>query len=1476
MGVPMQFELKNEYRDLEIQQCGFSNRTHNILMRNGITNVYDLIIQYNEGIRSLRGAGVFVEEEIEEFLSARIETTIIELNERDAALAALNEAKAKLEAEQELSEQAMAEFLDRMDEIDVYLIPMNVRVYNGLKRAGINTVKELLLLKRSDLFEMRNIGAGSVEVIEKIQDSIWQERDAFFTKEVDEYEEVDSAPDGTIRDFDLVVIADLRENFEFSTSLLCEWFNITRQRVYQKLDSRKKNRDKWIGKPLTSKDIEGIKILIYQKSLYEEVEGDKYYLFNNKKDDCVFLCVSEEEIKCFYLKDLPEALQEKIRAEKLEKYDSDEMKCSPMGEIVYILKEPYLKPFDMYKYRLLAQRRGMSLDEYAQFVSGVPYYAGKNITDDQIIAFLEENLVDGKVYISSDASNHWFRSYASRNGYSTKAFVEFYGYETTSVEGHDKSTYARQSHIEELKKHIVHDNVVYLDTFSQIYRTISVYAQKRGQGINEYIEELGFRRTMLRPISTLVNDEADMEEYIPAEDAKLAEKIFARNPLLGSYVFSEKNMEALNKNAKTYVDKLLSDSGAFKSPNILKAELQIALAVINYAKNWASEEESSFWNFMAGQFGYRDNSNEIRDVLCRCIEDSMRHQKRLFLSDSNGNQYKSTIVVHAMTTKKTWMYLYDFLFDFYKNNLNWTYMENDPSIGQMVRALSRKLDASGEDGKDESISISSDVYRFQEGIRKLVLYRPKYTEKLFGKLIKRLDEIIKQEASPAKTYEEVLADEWIAKKMQKILETKTKRTWSTEAKDIAISYDRIRAVYQLENETDVKIVLPDIRLKEEDTGSVTLQVFYEDKLVNAKGLSFYGNELGRTIHGVKIDLKECQRLSGCNSFDFAIRISCGESIIYDSENTLYRSCITFDKKTEINPTSITKGNYTIVIPRDETLEVENAEVNVISEDVRYGNYYYVQFGPDFVFTYHDQILAIDNISNEAIRVMVPHVRKDLTFVQDGLQYKVASSCDVVRIIMSEDDIQGKYVILLNGERIGFDELESSVNGTNTIYDLPVNLHADKEVCKIQILDLNRSKLVLNEQFIIAENVLYEFNRLIYFSAKDFENASFKYSIDNSEPEAVIVSNEDEFISAPYAGGEFIFSVPRLRVYDSLAHKWGADVQHWIETLGFETFLKVDVPEGINVQLLLDDRVINPESDGSFGLGNVLHGSDFGDKDNLDLKACIYIDGTMYARYRLASIAIKERFITQPKLVFENGYLKWDRGYGFVGRKDASFNVSISSENGFKQTYPLDLESEIITENVEFIIGEYKYVITKDSGNIFMPVSETITEGSFFVGDANELRFLNHRICIGKVSFYDNYTDRVMQTEIVKICIDKLCFIGTEEVGDDGELPIYSGTVFFENKHGERKEFSDTEGVIDGVKLMKVNPVRVALLNDTVLSLVDFEGDCFDEGDGFYCYSFRDKDTGEIKYSFTDREYVEWNKKFYRGVDLYMYKREKVD
>lgn len=41
--------------------------------------------------------------------------------------------------------------------MNIIEIPMSVRVQNGLKRGGINTVKDLLLLKKSDLLELRDI-----------------------------------------------------------------------------------------------------------------------------------------------------------------------------------------------------------------------------------------------------------------------------------------------------------------------------------------------------------------------------------------------------------------------------------------------------------------------------------------------------------------------------------------------------------------------------------------------------------------------------------------------------------------------------------------------------------------------------------------------------------------------------------------------------------------------------------------------------------------------------------------------------------------------------------------------------------------------------------------------------------------------------------------------------------------------------------------------------------------------------------------------------------------------------------------------------------------------------------------------------------------------------------------------------------------------------------------------------------------------
>ena len=57
----------------------------------------------------------------------------------------------------------------KLMELPIEEMDLSVRSYNCLKRAGINTIKDLLKKSRNDMFKVRNLGAKSVEeVIQKL------------------------------------------------------------------------------------------------------------------------------------------------------------------------------------------------------------------------------------------------------------------------------------------------------------------------------------------------------------------------------------------------------------------------------------------------------------------------------------------------------------------------------------------------------------------------------------------------------------------------------------------------------------------------------------------------------------------------------------------------------------------------------------------------------------------------------------------------------------------------------------------------------------------------------------------------------------------------------------------------------------------------------------------------------------------------------------------------------------------------------------------------------------------------------------------------------------------------------------------------------------------------------------------------------------------------------------------------------------
>ena len=95
----------------------------------------------------------------------------------------------------------------------------------------------------------------------------------------------------------------------------------------------------------------------------------------------------------------------------------------------------------------------------------------------------------------------------------------------------------------------------------------------------------------------------------------------------------------------------------------------------------------------------------------------------------------------------------------------------------------------------------------------------------------------------------MLCEEWFKENIIAIANTKkSERQTQVTQRDVAIDYSRIRAKFILKNETDVQLILPDIRLKNEEIKKATLYVSCNGREVMQQNLSWYGNELGKTLN----------------------------------------------------------------------------------------------------------------------------------------------------------------------------------------------------------------------------------------------------------------------------------------------------------------------------------------------------------------------------------------------------------------------------------------------------------------------------------------------------------------------------------------------------------------------------------------------------------------------------------------------------
>lgn len=1403
-----------------LSELSISARNRGFLARKGIRTLNELEKQDPETFLYANGMGKVSVEELKNIIL-----------QSDA-----------LFSEWEKRQQQIESVLLEVDQIPLDETAFSVRAFRALEWAGIATVGDLLRLSKEDLENMPKIGnTVRAEILAEIA-AILAEGKEHYKKtgipgQAADSKNVDLVP--IRKGFDYAVVDLLTQDFALSASAMADWFERTKQWVSSVLDRRPANyRDHWCGKELTEEEREILENLIRDKKTEMYNDELRCLCLNNRRDDFVCVFIYEDQIKCFFLKDLPEELRQRILNAKMQFLTERELAEEPRGTVVSIFRKPYFIPDQPNLFRTNAKLHGMTADEYSIFLLGFPMGERRMITDDQIIAFLEKNKRDGFVCISSDKENQWIRSLASRNGYSLRELTALYGYQLDSHASAD----VQERHLRELSPYIFEDHMICLPFETPAYRLISSYARRNGLTVDEYLNTLGLTRVMGRPAVMNTDSESDMK--VRQSDGNKEEQLFAKYPLIGSCLLSRESIDFLMEKTKDYLDKALKNPSIQLSPRV---EMRMSIALIYCAREWDIDKFSSFWSYIALCFGYRENDENgpAIQLLKSSLEHAMKQNNRLFVEDSGGRSFKTTVMIHALTPRKSWWALFEFLFDFYKNNLDWQWDSEDPLPAVMVRSLRQKFLGSEE----AEFSISSRAYAFLEGIRKLVVLRPAYTLSLFERLLAKIDLLVKGEIKSSKTYEEQLCEEWFKEKLISIHMAKKQEN---RHREIALDCSRISVKYRLKNSTEPQLVFPDIRLPRETDGEAVLRVLCGGKTVVERKMQWYGNELGKTLVGDSLSLSDFP-LSG----DLSVQICYGEEIIYDSGKTLYRSFLLFCGEKEI-VSNYKKDElyYVLVIPAKERVDIEHIDITEIGTTCGGWKMLFLELKRGYFLAINGRTVLEEIEQKGKVRVFVPEESITLPRVTiDETESFLALYGSACRILLDSEESARSLLVWKNDERIALSDLPKENEAT-----ILFPFSEEEKICHLRIVDIENEKICFNGSFLLAHTAECRFNREFYYHRDDYKDAGFDIQIDHFT-EHVSFSEKDEEVHLPFQGGNLHFPIPKITLRETNGF-WieGTSPTLFLGNIPQDSLIKIDTPSNLAIRFTVNGKDLLYDNGGTITLGNVLRTvADAEEEDSLSVE--MHVKGAKESEsYLLMTVRKKERFLKQPEFWWREQKLFWDQGGGFIGKK-GSFSLLLYKDSDSPIELSLNENTESLPLPEGFPVGNYRYEIFLLTGGLFKKEKEKIAEGDCVIGDQNLLRFQGRRVLIEKIT--DESRPEQGQIPIHPCYIDEPEFLGMEETSE-GICPVYRGVLYTRSYYGERYEFSFKNYVNrHGHEKTAVNPVRFIYVGGTTAIITD------SDRDGLYFFQ------NENGRKLTDRAYTKATERNYSIADLYLFRTENI-
>lgn len=969
---------------------------------------------------------------------------------------------------------------------------------------------------------------------------------------------------------------------------------------------------------------------------------------------------------------------------------------------------------------------------------------------------------------------------------------------------------AKETILQHLKK-IYPDGIIFKDTYTvkrvtvQLHHAVYSAAKGTGQTTSQWLQANGF---IWRETGYV---EADMQgfqsEWNDKTAALLADSILRRYPLIGQYVWKPEEYDMVFSKAMECVRKMSRQGNVLNKSE----ELIVTVATVALLRDWSNELSdetgaNSFWNYIYLQYGFNpENSQTVKEQLYGYFRNAIKNtltSYHRFLAPSNTMRYYTSLLLHAIAPVASIESLFEILFGFYTENLDFQYVSEDTSYKILVKGMQARWTA-------DSATIQLKSSAVMSGLKTLFLERPGYMAVLCDELVRKIDLLLRGEHFVAEDRWDQLLLEWYEKKSNTERSQLQGQKREHHVEYVATSADRIFMQYAMEN-GKVGLSLPRIRLSETGESRPVLRIYQENREVFYSKLSVTGNDLGLTTRRRFIPLED-------TTLDFAmpLHIRCEieylNDILYSSDKKLFRDLIRFDLS---GNERIIKNGITFLFA-DEEKDFDFSTESGVSMEDHPGQLYRVNLAEVGSVTLNGvEIFADEKQAGRCRFYSSVRSIKGIRVLSEGRSYRLFDSAFSLSLHIPEGENPLRYQVMIDGKHvIG----QGGTGECALIYEIPETpgiLHVAR------VVDMIQSSVVLEYPYLILSCFSYDLDKVRYLETEDEIGLTIHIDSTEQHRKAYRSPGSSTAVSEAEQGGfTYEIEVPTISCSFGNQSIFSLPEHIWYKNIEKSLYSRLQLPLNWQGKLLLNEHPVVENSEGIYELGNLVHsGKHFRDWELLWL-LLFPTEGTP-EHIPLTKIHFMQGF-TETPVAFRVNELQWLPQSRFIGDEDTRFRLAFSGPQ--ELSFEVGCYDKLLCRSVDIRHGRYHCDIYAQSNELFSGNKERLIDScELVVGDENEFRFENKELVLRGAIYWDLKSSELKRAEMASGAgiLEKLSFVGISTPSWESiALPEYEAKLVFLTKNGRRIPFSFDP---DNDEYVYTNPVKLWIVNTRQLILTTAE------------------------------------------------------